>query len=135
MSSALSVLVALLLILPIVFCTPADLTFNDCFSSANVSGKLTVSNVYAQVLHNATLSNYLDLVVIGETPVEIIGRSNSSLNLGAHIFFHPQKRALTLGRCSHPLYIDFHSDFECMVKQLVLVHEYSPSRLGTLRCK
>ncbi|KAK0190459.1 hypothetical protein F5146DRAFT_1044297 [Armillaria mellea] len=109
MSSALSVLVALLLILPVVFCTPADLTFNDCFSpNANVSSKLTVSNVYAQVLHNATLSNYLDLVVIGETPVQIIGRSDSSLNL-ATLFTSTSILTLSAWSSSSYLCTNIHS--------------------------
>ncbi|KAK0207003.1 hypothetical protein DFS33DRAFT_1273351 [Desarmillaria ectypa] len=111
MSSALSVLFALFLILPNVLCTPADLTFNDCFDpNANVSEKLTVSNVYAQVLHNASLHNYLDLVVIGETPVEIIGRSDSSLNL-ATLFTSTSILTLSAWSSSSYLCTNIHSPY------------------------
>ncbi|KAG7447646.1 uncharacterized protein BT62DRAFT_892081 [Guyanagaster necrorhizus] len=103
MSSALFVLFPFLLVLPNVLCAPADLTFDDCFDpNANVSEKLTVSNVYAQVLYNSSLHNYLDLVVIGETPVEIIGRSDSSLNL-ATLF--TSTSILTLSAWSNSSYL------------------------------
>lgn len=72
-----------------VFGNPANLSFTDCFdSSANISQKITVSNVYAQVLHNDVLNNYLDLVILAESPQEIVGRTDPSLNLGESVVFH-----------------------------------------------
>lgn len=76
-----SALVSLLLILP-VFADPASLPFDDCFSGNNVSAKLTVDEVYAQVLTSAELGTYLNLTVIGNSAQTIFGFTNSSLSLG-----------------------------------------------------
>ncbi|KAJ7094372.1 hypothetical protein C8R44DRAFT_645301 [Mycena epipterygia] len=74
-----SALISLLLVLP-VFADPASLPFDDCFSG-NVSAKLTVDEVYAQILTSAQLGTYLNLTVIGNSPEEIFGSTNSSSSL------------------------------------------------------
>ncbi|KAJ6587795.1 hypothetical protein B0H10DRAFT_1831452 [Mycena sp. CBHHK59/15] len=74
-----SKLVLLLLALP-VFADPASLPFDDCFSG-NESAKLTVSQVYGQVLRSKQLGTYLNLTVIGDSPEEIFGFTNSSSSL------------------------------------------------------
>jgi hypothetical protein len=68
----------LLLLIPGVVAGPATVDFNDCFSG-NISQKLSVSTVYAQVLQNE-----LHLVVLGQTPQEIDGFTNSSKSLGMY---------------------------------------------------
>jgi hypothetical protein len=59
---------------------PATLKYEDCFSSSgNISEKLNVSRVYAQILDG---SSVLNLTVIGQSNVPIVGRSNDSSKLG-----------------------------------------------------
>ena len=57
---------------------PAMLSYDDCFSGPNTTQKLNVSIVYAQLIGN----EYLNLTVIGQSSIPIIGRANSSTNLG-----------------------------------------------------
>lgn len=57
---------------------PATLRFQDCFSG-NVTQKLNVSTVYAQIEGDTTLN----LTVIGYSGLPIVGRSNASSKLGA----------------------------------------------------
>lgn len=59
-----------------VLSQPATLDFQDCFSG-NVTQKLNVSTVYAQIDGNAALN----LTVIGYSDIPIVGRSNSSTKL------------------------------------------------------
>jgi hypothetical protein len=56
----------------------ATLNYQDCFSG-NVTEKLNVSMVYAQLSDNNTA---LNLTVIGQSNVPIVGRSNDSTKLG-----------------------------------------------------
>ena len=59
---------------------PATLEYQDCFSSnGNISEKLNVSMVYAQILDN---SSVLNLTVVGHSNIPIVGRSNDSSKLG-----------------------------------------------------
>ena len=60
---------------------PATLKYEDCFSPANgnISEKLNVSMVYAQILNDGSV---LNLTVIGQSNVPIVGRSNDSSKLG-----------------------------------------------------
>ncbi|TFK43868.1 hypothetical protein BDQ12DRAFT_675694 [Crucibulum laeve] len=70
----------ILVLLPAVLADPATLPFVDCFDdTGNVTQKLNVSTVYAQVHQNDQWGTYLNLTVIGETPQEIVGSSSSSL--------------------------------------------------------
>jgi len=62
-----------------VLSQPATLDFQDCFSG-NVTQKLNVSTVYAQIDGNTALN----LTVIGYSDIPIVGRSNSSTKLGAY---------------------------------------------------
>lgn len=78
-SSSLALL-ALLLFRP-VQADPATLPFEDCFTG-NVSTKLTVDQVYGQVLTSAELGTYLNLTVIGNSAQEIFGFTDSSSSLG-----------------------------------------------------
>ena len=61
---------------PRVLASPATLPFTDCFTG-NISQKLSVSTVYAQVV-----GDNLNVVVLGQTPQEIDGFTNSSKSLG-----------------------------------------------------
>jgi hypothetical protein len=72
-------LLILSFILPRVLADPATLQFTDCFdeSAGNVSQKLSISTVYAQVVDDT-----LNLVALGATPQEIDGFTNSSRSLG-----------------------------------------------------
>ncbi|KAJ7682056.1 hypothetical protein DFH06DRAFT_286322 [Mycena polygramma] len=70
---------ALLLAVPAI-ADPASLSFEDCFSG-NDTMKLTVDQVYGQVLTSAQLGTYLNLTVIGSTGQEIFGFTDSSSSL------------------------------------------------------
>lgn len=81
MSSTIALLI--LLALPNVLANPLNVSFTDCFdSNGNTSLKLSISSVYAQVLEDDQQSVYLNLTVLGDSPQEIVGYSNTSLNLG-----------------------------------------------------
>ncbi|KAJ7770974.1 hypothetical protein DFH07DRAFT_914187 [Mycena maculata] len=83
-----SALISLLLVLP-VFADPATLPFDDCFTG-NVSMKLSVDEVYGQVLTSDTLGVYLNLTVIGDSAQEIIGfpsETSSSVNANLATLF------------------------------------------------
>jgi hypothetical protein len=60
---------------------PASIPFEDCFSG-NDSMKLTVDEVYGQVLTSSELGTYLNLTVIGNSPQDILGFTDSSSSLG-----------------------------------------------------
>ncbi|KAJ7055094.1 hypothetical protein C8F01DRAFT_1030621 [Mycena amicta] len=77
--SMAAALISLLLALP-AFADPATLSFDDCFSG-NSSMKLTVNQVYGQVLNSAELGAYLNLTVIGNSPQDISGFTDSSSSL------------------------------------------------------
>lgn len=78
-----AVILLITLALPLVLADPATLAVDDCFDKAgNHSTKLNVSNVYAEVVHDDSLGTYLNLVIIGNSPQDIIGFSNDSTNLG-----------------------------------------------------
>ncbi|KAJ7937049.1 hypothetical protein B0H13DRAFT_2261477 [Mycena leptocephala] len=59
---------------------PASIPFEDCFSG-NDSMKLTVDEVYGQVLTSSELGTYLNLTVIGNSPQDILGFTDSSSSL------------------------------------------------------
>jgi hypothetical protein len=63
---------------------PATLPFHDCFSG-NVTQKLNISTIYAQVVDDGNVDSHLNLTVFGTTNLPIMGSSNDSLNLGEHI--------------------------------------------------
>ncbi|KAG6813034.1 hypothetical protein H0H92_014568 [Tricholoma furcatifolium] len=61
---------------------PAVASFTDCFDpDGNVTQKLDISTVYAQVLNNDDMGTYLNLTVLGTTPQPIFGFTNSSTSL------------------------------------------------------
>jgi hypothetical protein len=63
---------------------PAALDFEDCFSSSgNMTEKLNISTVYAQITGD---NKALNLTVIGQSDIPIIGRSNDSTKLGGFVF-------------------------------------------------
>lgn len=64
-----------------VVAQPAMLSYDDCFSGSNTTQKLSVSTVYAQLIG----TDYLNLTVIGQSNIPIIGRANSSSNLGSYL--------------------------------------------------
>lgn len=57
---------------------PTTLKFQDCFSGDNTTQKLNVSTVYAQLLGDTALN----LTVVGQSNIPIIGSANSSSSLG-----------------------------------------------------
>ena len=67
--------------------------FTDCFSG-NLSLKLNVSTVYAQIITSQSLGKQLNITVLGQSPQVIEGTANGSSNLGAsHLFpFHVPSR-------------------------------------------
>lgn len=72
----------LLLAVPHVLADPATPTFFDCFDSgANVTQKLTVSTIYAQVVDNPGQGPNLNLTVLGTSPQDIVGFTNASGSL------------------------------------------------------
>ncbi|KAH9948801.1 hypothetical protein B0H21DRAFT_214972 [Amylocystis lapponica] len=80
------VLLVLTLSLPYLQCAhaqPASVQFKDCFTGTNQSLKLSVSDVYAQVLDSGTGRMYLNFTVIGQTPQEIIESSDAENNASA----------------------------------------------------
>jgi hypothetical protein len=64
--------------------------FADCFSG-NVSLKLNVSTVYAQITTSQSFGRQLNITVLGQSPQVIQGTANGSSDLGAsHLsLFHP----------------------------------------------
>lgn len=73
----------LLSLLGVVLADPASLPFQDCFNEPGSLGqKFNVNTVYAQVLQNADLGDYLNLTVLGTSPQDILGRVNNSTSLG-----------------------------------------------------
>lgn len=67
--------------------------FTDCFSG-NVSLKLNVSTVYAQITSSQSLGKQLNITVLGQSPQVIEGTANGSSDLGAsHLLpFHVPSR-------------------------------------------
>jgi hypothetical protein len=73
---------SLLCLLDIALADPAPIQFQDCFNQPDSLGnKFNVSTVYAQVLQNADLGNYLNLTVFGTSPQQISGLVNTSLGM------------------------------------------------------
>lgn len=73
----------LLLCLPHVHSDPAVARFTECFDEdGGVTPRLQISTVYAQVLQNNDLGNYLNLTVLGSSPQPILGFTNTSGSLG-----------------------------------------------------
>ncbi|KZT05573.1 uncharacterized protein LAESUDRAFT_813388 [Laetiporus sulphureus 93-53] len=76
------VLLTLCLSLSNLRCTyaqPAQLQYEDCFSSDNTSVKLNISTVYAQVLDDDSGGGkFMNLTVLGETPEMIPAQANTS---------------------------------------------------------
>ena len=86
MSFALPSLLLFLTFINSVLSDPASLPFNDCFDSrrGNTSQKLSVSQVYGQVIETSDNESYLNLTVIGSSPLEILDtRVDGGGNLGA----------------------------------------------------
>ncbi|KAF8638547.1 hypothetical protein AX17_002090 [Amanita inopinata Kibby_2008] len=72
----------LFLILPRAYADPAIVPFDDCFDkAANVSQKLDINTVYAQILPDDVWGKYLNLTLIGDSPQGITGFSNASNSL------------------------------------------------------
>jgi len=73
----------LLCLIPFTIADPAQLRFSDCAASTtNSSRKFNVETVYGQVLHDEA-TPYLELVVIGSSPEEIVGYYDGGTKLGA----------------------------------------------------
>ena len=80
--------VSLLCLLDIALADPASIPFQDCFNQPDALGvKFNVSTVYAQVLQNADLGNYLNLTVFGTSPQPILGLENTSLGMRPLVAF------------------------------------------------
>ncbi|KAK7062337.1 membrane protein [Favolaschia claudopus] len=78
---SMSLLVLSLLLLPApAIADPATIPFQDCFNG-NTSMKLAVDQVYAQVLDSEGLGTYLNLTVVGSSPLDIFGFTDSSSSL------------------------------------------------------
>ncbi|KZT29427.1 hypothetical protein NEOLEDRAFT_1238857 [Neolentinus lepideus HHB14362 ss-1] len=78
--TSLASIFVLSLLFSLVSAEVATVPFHDCFTG-NVSAKLNVSMVYAQILHNDSLGKYLNITVLGESAQNISGRADGSNNL------------------------------------------------------
>ncbi|KAG5725684.1 hypothetical protein E4T56_gene7346 [Termitomyces sp. T112] len=79
---ARSLAIFFLLFLPHVRSDPAVARFTECFDEdSNVGQRLQISTVYAQVLENNNLGNFLNLTVLGSSPQQILGFTNTSGSL------------------------------------------------------
>ena len=73
---------SLLCLLDVALADPVSIPFQDCFDQPGSLGqKFNVSTVYAQVLQNADLGNFLNLTVFGTSPQPILGLENTSLGM------------------------------------------------------
>lgn len=65
---------------------PATLSYEDCFSATgNITEKLNVSMIYGQILdQNAALN----LTIIGQSNIPIVGRVSDSSKLGGFPFYN-----------------------------------------------
>jgi hypothetical protein len=88
---------------------PAILNYDDCFSSTgNTSEKLNVMMVYAQILRD---NKALNLTVIGQSNIPIVGRSNDSTKLGEFPSILPRVHIwYLLSTPSHIIYV--HADID-----------------------
>ncbi|KAA1466562.1 hypothetical protein DENSPDRAFT_41766 [Dentipellis sp. KUC8613] len=75
--STLSILAVLFSSLSLCSADPAIAPFSDCFAG-NVSQKLNVSTVYAQITHSTSLGRHLNLTVFGVSPLPIEGLGNNT---------------------------------------------------------
>ncbi|KAF5388004.1 hypothetical protein D9615_000729 [Tricholomella constricta] len=72
----------LFLILPRLLAGPSIARFTDCFDEdSNLTQKLNISTVYAQVYDHEEFGKYLNLTVLGTSPQEIQGYTNASTSL------------------------------------------------------
>ncbi|KAF9534607.1 hypothetical protein CPB83DRAFT_901584 [Crepidotus variabilis] len=86
-----------------VFGNPASLAFQDCFDDpTSESQRLQVDNVYAQVLQNNQMGHYLNLTVLGSSPRDILGLSNTSTSLST---LFTTTSVLTLNAWSNSSYL------------------------------
>ena len=73
---------SLVCLLDVTLADPVSIPFQDCFNQPNsLDQKFNVSTVYAQVLQNGDLGNYLNLTVFGTSPQPILGLENTSLGM------------------------------------------------------
>lgn len=82
MSSLLLLFTSFAFLFPNVLAQVAIPRFTDCFSG-NVSLKLNVSTVYAQITTSQSLGKQLNITVLGQSPQVIEGAANGSSDLGA----------------------------------------------------
>jgi hypothetical protein len=75
----ISLVVGALWACALVNAEPATVMFKDCFSGKDEQ-KMTVSSVYAQVLDKDDAERHLNLTVIGDTPQQIVGWSDTDNN-------------------------------------------------------
>ncbi|KAG5648736.1 hypothetical protein DXG03_000083 [Asterophora parasitica] len=76
------------LVIPNVLAGPAIVRFTDCFDGNNGGAqKLNISSVYAQVYDNDGFGRYLNLTVLGTSPQEIQGYTNTSTSLAGDFAF------------------------------------------------
>lgn len=68
-----TVSIIFILIFSSVVAEPATLPFTDCFSG-DASHKVQISTVYGQTLSD----RYLNLTIIGNTPIEIVSANNDT---------------------------------------------------------
>ncbi|KDR84119.1 hypothetical protein GALMADRAFT_86988 [Galerina marginata CBS 339.88] len=93
----------ILLLLPSATADPASIPFQDCFDeSDSVNQKFNVSTIYAQVLQNAEFGRYLNLTVVGTSPQDIVGLTNTSTSLST---LFTTSSVLTLSAWSNSTYL------------------------------
>jgi len=87
---SLFLFVCLAFLFPNALAQVATPRFTDCFTG-NVSLKLNVSTVYAQITTSQSFGRHLNITVLGQSPQVIQGTANGSSDLGAsHLsLFHP----------------------------------------------
>ena len=93
---------------------PAILNYEDCSSTGNTSEKLDVLMVYAQILRD---NKALNLTVIGQSNMPIVGRSNDSTKLGEFPSTLPRVHIwYSSSTPSHIIYVHADINLRCMGK-------------------
>ena len=108
---------SLLCLLGAALANPASIPFQDCFNQPNsLNQKFNVNTIYAQVLQNEDLGNYLNLTVLGTSPQEIQGLVNTSTSLGMPLSGYARSLLVLINFASYPFYIHICAYPQRMVK-------------------
>lgn len=89
---------------------PVQLPWGDCFTGTNLTQKLNVTTVYAQLVDQTSLN----ITILGQSNIPIRGQVNDSTKLGAFEYgVHQFWRMLTKGS-SYAIHLIRNSYLQCM---------------------